>query len=84
MDIIEHNHVYFVIKQQFLCKFSAPMESHMALKNTEICVYGDEMFLSTILLKHPSLINRVLHINLDTSDVPIHRTKVWWTIQDIS
>ena len=27
------------------------------------------MFLSTILLKHPSPINRVLHINLDPSDV---------------
>ena len=29
------------------------------------------MFLSTILLKHPSPINRVLRINLDTSDVPM-------------
>ena len=38
-------------------------------KRTQKCVYGDEMFLSTILLKHSSLINRVLHINLDTSDV---------------
>ena len=27
------------------------------------------MFLSTILLNHPSPINCVLHINLDTSDV---------------
>ena len=35
------------------------------------CVYGDEMFLSTILLKHPSPIYRVLHINIDTSDVPM-------------
>ena len=40
-------------------------------KITQKCVYGDEMFLSTILLKHPSPINRVLHINLDTSDVPM-------------
>ena len=38
-------------------------------KRTLKCVYGDEMFLSTILLKHPSPINRVMHINLDTSDV---------------
>ena len=30
------------------------------------------MFLSTILLKHPSPSNRVLHINLDTSDVQMH------------
>ena len=40
-------------------------------KRTQKCVYGDEMFLSTILLKHPSSIKRVLHINLDTSDVPM-------------
>ena len=40
-------------------------------KRTQKCVYGDEMFLSTILLKRPSGINRVLHINLDTSDVPM-------------
>ena len=38
-------------------------------KRTQKCVYGDEMFLSTILLKHPSPINCVLHINLDTFDV---------------
>ena len=31
------------------------------------------MFLCTILLKHPSPINRVLHINLDTSDVPMQQ-----------
>ena len=31
--------------------------------------FGDEMFLSTILLKRPSGINRVLHINLYTFDV---------------
>ena len=47
-----------------------------------------QCFLSTKLLKHPSPIKRVLHINLDTSDVPMQhlciiRTKVWWTIQDI-
>ena len=29
------------------------------------------MFLSTILLKHPSPINCVLHINLNTSDLPL-------------
>ena len=51
-------------------KFGAPMAAHMA-KRTQECVYDDEMFLSTILLKHPSAFNRVLHINLDTSDVPI-------------
>ena len=40
-------------------------------KRTQICVCGDEMFLSTILLRHPSPINRVLHVNLDTSDIPM-------------
>ena len=33
------------------------------------CIYEDEMFLTTISLEHPSPINCVLHINLDTSDV---------------
>ena len=36
-------------------------------KRTLKCVNGDEMFLSTILLKHPPSINHVLHINYDTS-----------------
>ena len=40
-------------------------------KRTQKCVYGDEMFLSAIFLKHPSPINHVLHINHDTSDVPM-------------
>ena len=34
------------------------------------------MFLSTILLKHPSPIKRVLHINLDTSDVPMQHVRI--------
>ena len=49
-------------------QFSAPMEAYRP-KRTQKCVYGDEMFLSSKLLKHPSPINRLLHINLDTSDV---------------
>ena len=40
-------------------------------KRTQKCVYGNEMFLSTKCLKHPSPIKRVLHINLDNSDVPM-------------
>ena len=40
-------------------------------KGAQKCVYGDEMFLSSLLLKHPSPINSVLHIDLDTSDVPM-------------
>ena len=33
--------------------------------------FGNKMFLSTILLKHPSPINCVLHINLYTSGIPM-------------
>ena len=40
-------------------------------KRTQKCVNGVEMFLSSKLLKHSSPINRLLHINLDTSDVPM-------------
>ena len=67
MDIIKYYRVYFVIKWQFSCNsvlLWRPIR-------TQKCVYGDEMFLSTILLKHPSPNNRVLLINLDTSDVPM-------------
>ena len=42
-------------------------------KRTQKCVYGNEMFLSSKLLKHSSPINHLLHINLDTSDVPMQR-----------
>ena len=51
-------------------QFSDPM-GPIWPKRTQKCVYGDDMFLTTILLKHPSPIKRVLHINLDTSDVPM-------------
>ena len=51
-------------------QFSAPMEPIWP-KRTQKCVNGDEMFLSTILLKHSSSINRVLHTNLDTFEVPM-------------
>ena len=34
------------------------------------------MFLSTILLKHPSSINCVLHINLNTSDVQMQHLRI--------
>ena len=71
MDIIEHYRVYFFNKVAFFMQFSAPIEAHMAKKNTEMCLYGDEMFLSTILLKLPSPIKGVLNINFDTSDVPM-------------
>ena len=56
-------------------QLSAPMEAHLP-KSLQKCVYGDEMFLSSKLLKHPSPINRLLHINLDTSDVPMRHLQV--------
>ena len=70
MDIIEHYRVYLVIKLQISCN-SLLLRWPIWPKRTQKCVYGHEMFLSTILFKHPSPIKNVLHINLDTSDVPI-------------
>ena len=59
-------------------------------KRTQGCVYGDEMSSSTILLKHPSPIKRVLHINLDTFDVPMQHLGItapkygglYWTLRN--
>ena len=36
-----------------------------------MCLWWWNVFLSTVLLNHLSPINRVLHINLDTSNVPM-------------
>ena len=69
MNMIEHYRVYFVIVALFV--HSVLLWRPIWPKRTQKCVYGDEMFLCTILLKHPPPINRVLHINLDTSDVPM-------------
>ena len=68
MESIEHYRDYFVIKKQFSCN-SVLLWRPIWPKRTQKCVYGDEMFLSSKLLKHPSPINRLLHINLDTPDV---------------
>ena len=62
--------VYFVIKWHFSCN-SVLLWRPIWHKITQKCVYSDEMLLYTILLKHPTPINRVLHINLDTFDVPM-------------
>ena len=59
-------------------------------KRTQNCVYGDVMFMSTILLRHPSPIYRVLQINLDTSDIPMQHLCIsaskygglYWTFHD--
>ena len=69
MDNLEQYCVYVVIKYQFSCN-SVLLWRPIWSKRTQKCVNCDEMFLSTILLRHPSPINRVLHINIDTSDVP--------------
>ena len=66
MDIIEHCRVHFVISCNTVLLWR-PIWPKLKQKR----VYGDENILSTILLKHPSFINRVLHTNLDTSDVPM-------------
>ena len=42
-------------------------------KRTQKCVYDDEMFLSSKLLKNSSPIKRLLHINFDISDVPMQQ-----------
>ena len=68
MDIIEYYRDYFVIKQQFSCNLVL-LWRPIWPKRTQKSVYGDEMFLSTILLKYRSPFNCVLQINLDTSDV---------------
>ena len=70
MDIIEHYRVYLVIKSQFSCNSVLLWRPIWPIR-TQNRVSGDEMFLSTILLKHPSPIKRVLQINLDTSDCPM-------------
>ena len=49
-------------------QFSAPMDTIWPNRKQK-CVYGDEMFLSTLLLKHPSPINRILHIIFDSSGI---------------
>ena len=68
MDNIVHYNVYLVIKKQFSCN-DVLLWRPIWPKIAKICVNGDEMFLSTISLKHPSPINCVLNINCDTSDV---------------
>ena len=68
MDIIEHYRLNLVIKKQFSCN-AVPLLRPTWPKITQKCVYGDEMFLSTISLKHPSPVNCELHINHYTSVV---------------
>ena len=75
MDIVEHYRVYFVIKKQFSSN-SVLLWRPIWPKRTQKCVYDDELILSSILLKHPSPIKRVLHINLCTSDVPMQHLRI--------
>ena len=71
MDIIEHYRVDLVIKRSIChaiqCSYGGPyrLKEHRNVFMVMKCV------LSTKLLKHPLPIKRVLHIKLDTSDVPM-------------
>ena len=71
MDIIEHYRVDLVIYSSnfhaIQCSYGGPY----GLKEHRNVFMVMKCFLSTKLLKHPSPIKRVLHINLDTSDIPM-------------
>ena len=56
MDIIEHFRVLLLLSSNFQVIHNVPMEAHMT-KNNKIMLYGDDMFLSTILLKLSGAIN---------------------------
>ena len=56
MDIIEHFWVSLLLSRNFQVIHNVPMEGHMRLKYT-IMLYGDDMFLSTILLKLSGALN---------------------------
>ena len=69
MDIIEHYRVDLVIQSSnfhaIQCSYGGPY----GLNEHRNVLMVMKWFLSTKLLKHLSPIKRVLHINLDTSDV---------------
>ena len=69
MDIIKHFWVLLLLSRNFQVIHNVPY----GLKDHRNVLMVMKCFLSTILLKHPSPINHVLHINLDTSDVPMQR-----------
>ena len=56
MDIIEHFLVSLLLSSNFQVIHNVPMEAHMTLNNTRM-LYGDDMFLSTILLRVSGAVN---------------------------
>ena len=56
MDIIEHFWVLLLLSSNFQVIHNVPMEAYMTQNNTRM-LYGDDMFLSTILLKLSGTVN---------------------------
>ena len=56
MDIIEHFWVSLLLSNSFRVVHNVPMEAHMTYINTRM-LYGDEVLLSTILLKLSGAVN---------------------------
>ena len=56
MDIIEHFWVSLLLSRNFQVIQNVPMEAHMTLNKTRM-LYGDDMFLSTILLELSGAVN---------------------------
>ena len=71
MDIIEHYRVDLVIESSNLHAIQCCYGDPYGLKEHRNVFMVMKCFLSTKLLKQPSPIKRVLHINLDTSDLPM-------------
>ena len=56
MDIIKHFWASLLLSRKFQVIQSVPMEAHMTQINTRM-LYGDDMFLSTILLELSGAVN---------------------------
>ena len=56
MDIIESFGFPRLFSRNFQDIHDVPMEAHMTINNT-IMLYGDNMFLSTMLLELPGTVN---------------------------
>ena len=71
MDIIEHYRVDLVIKSSNFHASQCYYGGSYGLKEHRNVFMVMKCFLSTKLLKQLSPIKRVLHISLDTSDIPM-------------
>ena len=56
MDIIEHFWVSLLLSSNFQVIQNVPMEAHMTQNNKRM-LYGDGMFLTTILLEFSGAVN---------------------------